>query len=70
LKHSEGIVIPLERLGQARYRAAQLCAWIYEHRAKRFEEMSNSVKLIVDAELLEKLQAGYKKLHGSTGKVS
>jgi 23S rRNA (adenine2503-C2)-methyltransferase len=31
----------LERLGQARYRAAQLCAWIYEHRAKRFEEMRN-----------------------------
>jgi 23S rRNA (adenine2503-C2)-methyltransferase len=31
----------LERLGQARYRAAQLCAWIYEHRAKRFEEMSD-----------------------------
>jgi 23S rRNA (adenine2503-C2)-methyltransferase len=31
----------LERRGQARYRAAQLCAWIYEHRAKGFEEMSN-----------------------------
>jgi 23S rRNA (adenine2503-C2)-methyltransferase len=31
----------LERLGQARYRAAQLCAWIYEHRARRFEDMSN-----------------------------
>ena len=31
----------LERLGHPRYRAAQLCAWIYELRAKRFEEMTN-----------------------------
>jgi 23S rRNA (adenine2503-C2)-methyltransferase len=31
----------LERLGQARYRAAQLCAWIYEHRTRQFEEMRN-----------------------------
>ena len=31
----------LERLGQARYRAAQLCAWIYEHRVTGFEKMRN-----------------------------
>ena len=31
----------LKRLGHPRYRAAQLCAWIYERRAKRFEEMTN-----------------------------
>jgi 23S rRNA (adenine2503-C2)-methyltransferase len=31
----------LERLGEARYRASQLCAWIYEQRTKCFEEMSN-----------------------------
>ena len=31
----------LERLGHPRYRAAQLCAWMYEIRAKRFEQMTN-----------------------------
>ena len=31
----------LERFDHPRYRAAQLCAWIYERRAKRFEEMTN-----------------------------
>ena len=31
----------LERLGEARYRASQLCAWIYEQRAESFQEMSN-----------------------------
>jgi hypothetical protein len=32
---------------------------------------SNSpVRLIVDAELLKELEAGYKELHGGTGRVS
>ena len=44
----------LERLGQARYRAAQLCAWVYAHRAKRFEDMSN-----LPAALREQLGANY-----------
>ena len=44
----------LERLGQARYRAAQLCAWVYAHRARRFEEMSN-----LPAALRAQLEANY-----------
>jgi hypothetical protein len=38
--------------------------------AKSMFGSTSPVRLIVDAELLEKLQAGYKELHGSTGKVS
>jgi 23S rRNA (adenine2503-C2)-methyltransferase len=44
----------LEGLGEARYRASQLCAWLYEQRAKRFEEMSN-----LPAALRARLGAGY-----------
>ena len=44
----------LERLGQARYRAAQLCAWVYAHRARRFEDMSN-----LPAALRAQLEASY-----------
>ncbi|HEY5814571.1 MAG TPA: 23S rRNA (adenine(2503)-C(2))-methyltransferase RlmN [Terrimicrobiaceae bacterium] len=31
----------LEELGQPRYRASQLCAWIYQRRAKAFDEMTD-----------------------------
>jgi 23S rRNA (adenine2503-C2)-methyltransferase len=37
----EQLAAELERVGQPRYRAAQLCAWIYERRIQRFEEMSD-----------------------------
>jgi len=31
----------LEKLGEPRYRAAQLCSWVYERRAAKFAQMSN-----------------------------
>jgi 23S rRNA (adenine2503-C2)-methyltransferase len=31
----------LEELGEPRFRGAQLCSWIYERRAKTFEEMTD-----------------------------
>ncbi len=31
----------LERLGEPRYRAEQICSWVYQHRAGKFEDMSN-----------------------------
>ena len=37
----DGLGDDLDKLGEPRYRADQLCSWVYERRAGRFEEMSN-----------------------------
>ncbi len=37
----EQLAAELERRGQPRYRATQVCKWIYQRRAKAFDEMTN-----------------------------
>ena len=37
----EELARELEQLGQPSYRASQLCSWIYQRRAKSFEEMTD-----------------------------